>query len=217
MESLDRAFENVCELDLVFHFDEVCFKRWPVCTALPFTIVQVHHILAEIIQGGLVLETNLEEIDSSGKSPLGDEKRHAFSCACTCVRASIRLVFLSSGTFLRPTDSERGALAHAISCRRCGTAIDQSRSYSSAGCTSPQTVICLCEPLGIGCGRCWSSERRFTDTSRVDYRKADWSRSGMRLCFIIHALYCLVHYRAITLLCTIDAFRGSRCNASAGT
>ncbi|KAI0322312.1 Adaptor protein complex sigma subunit [Amylostereum chailletii] len=46
VESLDRAFENVCELDLVFHFDEV------------------HHILAEIIQGGLVLETNLEEIDN---------------------------------------------------------------------------------------------------------------------------------------------------------
>ncbi|KAI0283407.1 Adaptor protein complex sigma subunit [Russula aff. rugulosa BPL654] len=47
VEALDRAFENVCELDLVFHFDEV------------------HHILAEIIQGGVVLETNLEEIDSS--------------------------------------------------------------------------------------------------------------------------------------------------------
>jgi len=45
VESLDRAFENVCELDLVFHFDEV------------------HHILAEIVQGGLVLETNVEEID----------------------------------------------------------------------------------------------------------------------------------------------------------
>jgi AP-3 complex subunit sigma len=28
---------------------------------------QVHHILAEIIQGGVVLETNLDEIDSSGK------------------------------------------------------------------------------------------------------------------------------------------------------
>ena len=25
VESLDRAFENVCELDLVFHFDEVRF------------------------------------------------------------------------------------------------------------------------------------------------------------------------------------------------
>ncbi|KAF9535492.1 clathrin adaptor complex small chain-domain-containing protein [Crepidotus variabilis] len=45
VESLDRSFENVCELDLVFHFDEV------------------HHILAEVIQGGLVLETNVEEID----------------------------------------------------------------------------------------------------------------------------------------------------------
>jgi len=47
VESLDRAFENVCELDLVFHFHEV------------------HHILAEIIQGGLVLETNVDEIDLS--------------------------------------------------------------------------------------------------------------------------------------------------------
>ncbi|KAJ3576125.1 hypothetical protein NP233_g625 [Leucocoprinus birnbaumii] len=47
VESLDRAFENVCELDLVFHFDEV------------------HHILSEIIQGGLVLETNVEEIDAA--------------------------------------------------------------------------------------------------------------------------------------------------------
>ncbi|EIW64538.1 Adaptor protein complex sigma subunit [Trametes versicolor FP-101664 SS1] len=45
VESLDSAFENVCELDLVFHFDEA------------------HHILSEIIQGGLVLETNVSEID----------------------------------------------------------------------------------------------------------------------------------------------------------
>ncbi|KAG2023856.1 clathrin coat assembly protein ap17 [Coprinopsis cinerea AmutBmut pab1-1] len=47
VESLDRAFENVCELDLVFHFDEV------------------HHILSETIQGGIVLDTNIEEIDRS--------------------------------------------------------------------------------------------------------------------------------------------------------
>jgi len=50
VESLDRAFENVCELDLVFHFDEV------------------HHILSEIIQGGLVLETNVDEIDHAVQS-----------------------------------------------------------------------------------------------------------------------------------------------------
>jgi hypothetical protein len=28
VESLDRSFENVCELDLIFHFDEV--SEWPV-------------------------------------------------------------------------------------------------------------------------------------------------------------------------------------------
>lgn len=44
VESLDRAFENVCELDLIFHFDEV------------------QYVLNEIIQGGLVLETNINEI-----------------------------------------------------------------------------------------------------------------------------------------------------------
>ncbi|TDL28787.1 Adaptor protein complex sigma subunit [Rickenella mellea] len=47
VESLDRAFENVCELDLVFHFDDV------------------HHILGELIQGGLVLETNVDEISEA--------------------------------------------------------------------------------------------------------------------------------------------------------
>jgi AP-3 complex subunit sigma len=37
-------FESVCELDLIFHFDEV------------------HAILNEVIQGGLVVETNIHEI-----------------------------------------------------------------------------------------------------------------------------------------------------------
>ncbi|TIA93166.1 hypothetical protein E3P99_00304 [Wallemia hederae] len=44
VESLDRAFESVCELDLVFHFD------------------QVHFIIDEIIHGGLVIETNVTQI-----------------------------------------------------------------------------------------------------------------------------------------------------------
>jgi len=47
VEALDRAFESVCELDLVFHFDEV------------------HHILSQVVQGGLVLETNVDEISSA--------------------------------------------------------------------------------------------------------------------------------------------------------
>ena len=44
VETLDKTFENVCELDLIFHID------------------QVHHILDEIVMGGLVLETNMGEV-----------------------------------------------------------------------------------------------------------------------------------------------------------
>ena len=44
VEALDESFENVCELDLIFHFEEV------------------HAIVDQIVQGGLVLETNLGQI-----------------------------------------------------------------------------------------------------------------------------------------------------------
>ena len=44
VESLDRCFENVCELDLVFHMD------------------RVHAIMDEIVQAGMVLETNIGNI-----------------------------------------------------------------------------------------------------------------------------------------------------------
>ena len=44
VETLDRCFEDVCELDLIFHSD------------------RVHYILDEIIMGGMVLETNKEEV-----------------------------------------------------------------------------------------------------------------------------------------------------------
>lgn len=44
VEALDQRFENVCELDIVFHYDEV------------------NHILDEIVMGGMVLETNLNQI-----------------------------------------------------------------------------------------------------------------------------------------------------------
>ncbi|KAJ2894058.1 Sigma-adaptin 3A, partial [Coemansia aciculifera] len=44
VEALDRVFENVCELDLIFHFDEI------------------HYILMEVVEAGMVIETNLTEI-----------------------------------------------------------------------------------------------------------------------------------------------------------
>jgi len=44
VESLDKCFENVCELDLIFHVDKI------------------HYILDEIVMAGMVLETSLKEI-----------------------------------------------------------------------------------------------------------------------------------------------------------
>ncbi|CAD5113481.1 DgyrCDS2646 [Dimorphilus gyrociliatus] len=44
VETLDKCFENVCELDLIFHVDKV------------------HYILSEMVMGGMVLETNMTEI-----------------------------------------------------------------------------------------------------------------------------------------------------------
>ncbi|WBW71722.1 AP-3 adaptor complex subunit Aps3 [Schizosaccharomyces osmophilus] len=57
VEALDRCFNNVCELDLVFKFQEI------------------HAILAEIVSGGLVLETNLNEIVAASKSQMPKSKR----------------------------------------------------------------------------------------------------------------------------------------------
>ncbi|BFZ56235.1 Sigma-adaptin 3A [Savitreella phatthalungensis] len=44
VEALDTKFGNVCELDLIFHFDTV------------------HAVLAECVSGGLVAETNVSAI-----------------------------------------------------------------------------------------------------------------------------------------------------------
>lgn len=44
VETLDRCFENVCELDLIFHMDKINF------------------VLDEMVVGGLVLETNMADI-----------------------------------------------------------------------------------------------------------------------------------------------------------
>lgn len=63
VETLDKCFENVCELDLIFHVDKVSpglsllvdFYLFP-------SFIQVHFILNEMVMGGMVLETNMTEI-----------------------------------------------------------------------------------------------------------------------------------------------------------
>ena len=47
VESLDRLFENVCELDLIFNFETL------------------HAVLGEMIVGGVVVETGLDKYVSS--------------------------------------------------------------------------------------------------------------------------------------------------------
>ncbi|PVU97684.1 hypothetical protein BB561_000401 [Smittium simulii] len=44
VETLNRCFNNVCELDLIFHYNEI------------------NYILSEIIMGGMVVETKINEI-----------------------------------------------------------------------------------------------------------------------------------------------------------
>jgi AP-3 complex subunit sigma len=62
VESLDRCFESVCELDLIFHSD------------------RVHYILDEIVMGGMVLETNIHAILTSVKD---QDKIHKDSLTST--------------------------------------------------------------------------------------------------------------------------------------
>ncbi|KAJ0124524.1 p-3 complex subunit sigma [Diaporthe amygdali] len=50
VEALDKLFENVCELDLIFNFESL------------------HATLSEMIVGGVVIETNLERIVAGVKA-----------------------------------------------------------------------------------------------------------------------------------------------------
>ncbi|CAL7950726.1 unnamed protein product [Xylocopa violacea] len=61
VETLDKCFENVCELDLIFHVDKV------------------HYILNELVMGGMVLETNMTEILTRIEDQNKLEKQENFS------------------------------------------------------------------------------------------------------------------------------------------
>lgn len=57
VEALDRLFENVCELDLIFGFETM------------------HAVLGEMIVGGVVVETSLERIVNGVKNQEGSKGR----------------------------------------------------------------------------------------------------------------------------------------------
>jgi AP-3 complex subunit sigma len=64
VETLDKVFQHVCELDILFHFTKVFFSAIVLLRGVDeiLCFLQVHHILDEIVMGGLVLETNIDRI-----------------------------------------------------------------------------------------------------------------------------------------------------------
>ncbi|VDN15735.1 unnamed protein product [Dibothriocephalus latus] len=68
VDLLDKTFENVCELDIIFNSDKVnflMFSEFELCgilTKQSFGTIVVHYLLNELICGGIVLETNVSEI-----------------------------------------------------------------------------------------------------------------------------------------------------------
>jgi AP-3 complex subunit sigma len=70
----------VCELDLIFHFDEVSLCSPPPTSAHSLTsghTAQVHAILSEVLQGGLVLETSLPAICAAASASAKARKKSA--------------------------------------------------------------------------------------------------------------------------------------------
>jgi AP-3 complex subunit sigma len=64
VEALDRMFENVCELDLIFGYETM------------------HAVLSEMIVGGVVVETNIDKITAGVRTQEGSAgKRRAVQAA----------------------------------------------------------------------------------------------------------------------------------------
>ena len=70
VEALDRVFENVCELDLIFGFETM------------------HATLDEMIVGGIVVETNIDKIVAGVRAQEGSlGKRRAVQAASSSTSA----------------------------------------------------------------------------------------------------------------------------------
>lgn len=71
VEALDRMFENVCELDLIFGYETM------------------HAVLSEMIVGGVVVETNIDRIVAGVRSQEGSSgKKKAIHAASSSLGRS---------------------------------------------------------------------------------------------------------------------------------
>jgi len=63
VETLDKCFENVCELDLIFHADAVHHILSGLGNNSYVSLLDCHHnFLLELVMGGMVLQTNMNDI-----------------------------------------------------------------------------------------------------------------------------------------------------------
>ncbi|KAH8253137.1 hypothetical protein KR032_003670 [Drosophila birchii] len=64
VETLDKCFENVCELDLIFHADAVHHILSGLYSNPRGTFCRFNHtsFVTELVMGGMVLQTNMNDI-----------------------------------------------------------------------------------------------------------------------------------------------------------
>lgn len=79
VESLDRCFENVCELDLIFNFDSV------------------HTLLNCMIVGGFVQDTNIDTIAALFRSIMASRKASVQSDSITGGLPELNLGAIGAG------------------------------------------------------------------------------------------------------------------------
>ncbi|XP_017486879.1 PREDICTED: AP-3 complex subunit sigma-like [Rhagoletis zephyria] len=93
VEAMDRCFESVCELDIIFNMDKI------------------HYILNEIIMGGLVIETNLEEILEKYRTQVQLHKSSTDKAAKTA--SNIRNSFDLEGRFKELKKTVKQKIKHS--------------------------------------------------------------------------------------------------------
>ena len=125
VETLDRCFENVCELDLIFHVD------------------RVHNILQEICIGGMVLETNMSEILTHIDSQTKQEKSEANAVSTIKVRTSLANCWTLS---VEEHENQQTLLPrnNYVSSCVCWSGL---HSLLSSLLSSPHSARVLCPPL----------------------------------------------------------------------
>lgn len=143
VELLDQCFENVCELDLIFHCDKV------------------HCIVDEMVMGGLVLETRLSELVSAVCSNIYDWIIIYLYYRTIMTELLAYFVFISISFHFSGTRDERDGAErehHARLVRRSDQGANQFNEVTGHGCcgqrsrsrseyakVKSESVLCCCK------------------------------------------------------------------------